>query len=407
MTSQYIPENFLWGSATSSHQVEGNNRNNDWFLWELQAKVPPAGFACNHYERFEEDFDIAVSLGHTAHRFSLEWSRIEPEKGTWDAEAVQHYHRVFSALRKRSIEPVVTLFHFTIPAWLAQEGGWESPNSVHYFQRYTEKVFSEYSQYVRFWITLNEPLVYLYNGYLLGIWPPGKRSIFCMLRALGHLVKAHKQAYRIVHQASSVSSRDGTLLNPLVSIAQHWVVFKPCSRFNFGQNNLACFLRNQIFNQMLIWYLVKKKTLDFIGINYYRVFYLRTFWPFSFQGECGCPVHKEKTNSLGWKIYPQGLKTILLGLCGYRLPCMITENGTTALCEKDYEDFLREHLDVVFSLKNKIPVCGYFWWSLLDNYEWDKGYGAFFGLVQVQASGKRVIKPFAFLYKKLILEHAD
>src|SRR3990167_9196102 len=192
-----FPRNFFWGAATSAHQVGGNNHN-DWTEWEylnakrltlnaqkknwpdyilknypnpLQEENYISGRACGHYNRFREDFDIVKSLGHNAHRFSIEWSRIEPEEGKWNEKEIEHYREVISALRKRGIEPFVTLWHWTLPLWISKNGGWENRKTVRYFARYCEKVVYALREDVKFWITLNEPVVHAKISYLEGRWP--------------------------------------------------------------------------------------------------------------------------------------------------------------------------------------------------------------------------------------------
>src|SRR5213593_3413304 len=149
-----FPETFLWGGATSAHQVEGGNTNNDWSAWEEGGHVlVSAGVACDHYHRFREDFDLAQGLLHNAHRFSLEWSRIEPEEGRFSDEALQHYRDVLEALHSRRIEPIVTIHHYTIPRWLAAKGGWDDGEIERYFMRYVDRVVAAYADRVRWWIT--------------------------------------------------------------------------------------------------------------------------------------------------------------------------------------------------------------------------------------------------------------
>ncbi|MBI3313274.1 MAG: glycoside hydrolase family 1 protein, partial [Candidatus Omnitrophica bacterium] len=174
-TSQSFP--FLWGAATSSHQVEGNNCANDWWEWETQGKFKePSGLACNQYDLFREDIELISRLGHNAHRFSLEWSRLEPQENQWNEDAFKHYEEIFKELKARHIEPVVTLHHFTNPVWFNQNGGWLGEKSSFYFNRYVEKAVRAFGRYVRFWVTINEPLIYLYYGFYAGEWPPGIKS---------------------------------------------------------------------------------------------------------------------------------------------------------------------------------------------------------------------------------------
>jgi beta-glucosidase len=173
MSASGFPVGFLWGAASASHQVEGGNRWNDWWELEESGRLPHrSGDACRHYELYESDFDLARSLGHNAHRMSLEWSRIEPTDGQWNEAALEHYRRVIAAARARGIEPCVTLHHFTSPAWFAREGGWERGDSVARFARYVEYVAARVGRDVRYWLTINEPTVLVKRAYLGGSWPP-------------------------------------------------------------------------------------------------------------------------------------------------------------------------------------------------------------------------------------------
>ncbi|HBC58793.1 TPA: hypothetical protein DCZ14_00005, partial [Candidatus Azambacteria bacterium] len=198
-----FPKGFFWGSATSAHQVEGNNVNDwseperqnavrlakeakkYWRKWQ-QDKFPEmfnpenyiSGKACDHYNRFEEDFDVAKSLGHNAHRFSVEWSRIEPEEGQFNEKEIEHYKKVVKTLRERGIEPFVTLWHWTQPLWIRDIGGWENKKTIDYFVRYVEKLAASFGDGVKFWIVVNEPNIYAALGYIRGDQPPGVKNIF-------------------------------------------------------------------------------------------------------------------------------------------------------------------------------------------------------------------------------------
>src|SRR3989344_4961100 len=240
---QQFPKGFLWGSATSSHQVEGGTRN-DWSEWEkqnaerlakeaekkfghlsncsdikAQAQDPKnyiSGRACDHYNRYEEDFDIAKSLGHNVHRFSIEWSRIEPEEGKWDEKEIQHYQKVIDALREQGMEPFVTLWHWTLPIWVAEQGGWENPKTIDDFARYCDKIVRSLKS-VAYWITLNEPEFYTMNSYLRGKRPPQKKSFFKFLKVYKNLAKAHNSAYEIIH--SNILKNVGML--PQIGVAKN------------------------------------------------------------------------------------------------------------------------------------------------------------------------------------------
>jgi beta-glucosidase len=165
-----FPAGFLWGSSTSAYQVEGGIENCDW------AKVFPAGRACDHYNLYEKDFNWLKKLNQNAYRFSLEWSRIEPEEGKFDEKEIEHYHKMIYSLKNKGVEPFVTLWHWTTPLWLAEKGGWESKEIVNYFSRYAEKIVSTFKNEVKFWLTINEPEIYTAQSYLKGAWPPQKTS---------------------------------------------------------------------------------------------------------------------------------------------------------------------------------------------------------------------------------------
>lgn len=172
-----FPKNFYWGAATSAHQTEGNNTNSDWWEWEKRGALKfPSQDACRHYQFFRQDFDIAKELNHNAHRLSIEWARIEPQQGEFSQSQLEHYGQVIDALRERNIEPVVTLHHFTNPLWFSGLGGWVNNASQKYFPDYVEKVVTHLAGKVRFWVTINEPMVYLYHCYILAAWPPQEKS---------------------------------------------------------------------------------------------------------------------------------------------------------------------------------------------------------------------------------------
>ncbi len=186
---------FLWGAGTSAHQVEGGNRWNDWWAWEQAHRVPESsGRACDHYNLYEKDLDLAQRLDHNAFRFSIEWSRVEKSPGQFDDEELAHYARVAQACLVRKLTPIVTLHHFTNPVWFADGGGWLSPKSPELFARYVRKVVERLPSDVRWWITINEPTVLVFCGYLEGKWPPGERSVPSAIRSIQNLVAAHRFA---------------------------------------------------------------------------------------------------------------------------------------------------------------------------------------------------------------------
>lgn len=388
----------IWGAATSAHQVEGNNLWNDWWAWEQKGKVSErSGQASDHFRLFREDFKLAHSLGHTAHRFSLEWSRLEPREGEWDEAAFRHYEEVFQALESESLEPVVTLHHFTNPAWFAEKGGWLSAGAAEKFSLYVKKVVERYNRHVRVWITFNEPLIYVYQSYLLGRWPPGEKDFGKALRVLRELLVAHAAAYKILHETSRNSECH-------VSIAHHCMALSPC-RPSSLLDRLNLFLREWFINRLSYKALISgflffpgvffeklpfPRTLDFLGVNYYSRDFVR-FTGFWGQNQFGtvCPKdhHPEpsrKFNDLGWEIYPQGLFEVVSSLKRFRLPILVTENGVSTSDDRQRLRFIRDHLGELERAREAgAEVFGYFYWSLVDNFEWAEGFKPRFGIVEV------------------------
>ena len=404
-----FPPGFLWGAATSSHQVEGNNTNSDWWAWEQSGKVAePSGAACDHYHRFREDLDLARSLHHNAHRFSLEWSRIEPGEGRFSAEGLRHYREVLEALRERGMEPVVTIFHYTLPRWLAEKGGLERPDFERTFERFVARVVDEYGDLVRWWITFNEPVVQVFKGWILGQWPPGKTQDFpAALKVMRHMLRSHVLAYHAIHERRP---------DAMVSVAKHALALTPCNPKR-RLDRLSVAARTYLFNHLfldalhsgalrvpgLFWErLPQAHTLDFIGLNYYTRDFVRNTG-FSLPGFIGniCTLEHHqsvgKRNDLGWEIYPEGLAHFLKAYARYRLPILITENGLPVERDEDRWTFIFLHLwQVARALSEGIPVVGYLHWSLLDNYEWADGYGARFGLIGVDyATQERTVRESA------------
>lgn len=393
-----FPKDFLWGTATSSYQIEGGNFNNDWHLWEQQGKTAyPCGQAIDSYHRFNQDSDLIQSLGQNTHRLSFEWSRIQPSPDTFDDNEIEHYKKIIRALKERNITPMITLHHFTNPRWFYERNGWLNPKAPQYFAGYAAKIAGEFSGLSTYWITINEPLVYIYNSFIKGIWPPGEQSLKKAFIVLRNMIKAHGIAYKILHKANPHAK---------VSIAKHLRIFNPCPHHRHKQNIFPAFLRNRLFNYFLLEYLAQKKTLDFIGLNYYTMNFV-SFTPKDIFGtDCFAAHHTLRQNALGWYVYPEGLFKILMRLKKFRLPVIITENGTTENSDNLYQEFLIDHLQAVAkAIEKGVNVTGYFWWSLVDNFEWEKGFNAHFGLAGVDQNLTRVLKPFARLYKDICMQN--
>ncbi len=383
-----FPEGFLWGAATSAYQVEGNCKN-DWTKWEeenaerlsleakekysswQQEKFPEmfnpknyiSGRACDHYSRYEEDFNLAASGGHNAHRLSIEWSRIEPEEGKFDEGEIEHYRQVILVLKARGMEPFVTLWHWTEPVWFGEMGGWENKRAIEYFSRFTEKVVGEYKDLVKFWITVNEPNVGLGFGYFLGSQPPARKNIVSFLKAYFNLLGAHKKIYKLIHEISP-DAMVGHALSFMVYQSSFWKPFAKIILF-FPEYCSKYFARNTMAH------------VDFIGCNYYKNFTL------SFSKK---KISQNEMTDLGWEIYPKGIYNTMLTLKKYNLPIYITENGLADADDSKRPEYIKQHLKWLHrAIAEGVDVRGYLYWSFLDNFEFpdSRGFWPRFGLIEI------------------------
>lgn len=390
-----FPKGFLWGTATSAHQVEGGNVNSDWYAWEQVkgniAHGHKSGRAANHYELFEQDFDLVKRLNQNAHRLSIEWSRLEPREGEWDKETIEHYRKVFKALKQRNIKIMLTLNHFTLPYWVAMEGGWKKTKNIKLFNRFVVKVVEEFGEYIDWWITINEPMVYIGMSYTSGAWPPQKKSYYYSLKVFINLVRAHRAAYRVIHRHLGQKACVGYANN----------VFSLMSYQTSFLDYLYMRVIDMAWNHSV--YFFSRKYHDFIAVNYY--FHQRferregKLWP--------TPVDTQKEqrehSDMGWEIYPHGLFEIIKHLNKYKLPIYIAENGIAALNDDKRVRFIIEHVrEVYHAIQSGADVRGYFYWSLIDNFEWDKGFYPRFGMVGVDyKTYERNPHKSALVYAKL------
>lgn len=391
-----FPDNFLWGAATSAFQVEGNSFNTDWWEWEQTAQPPEkrSGLAANQYELYEEDFDLTKKLGHNAHRLSLEWSRIEPTEGVYRISEIEHYRKVLTSLKEKNIKVMLTLWHFTLPKWVADKGGWENRQTSEYFNKFVQKVSFEYKDLVDFWITLNEPTVYIYHTYINRQWPSSKKAwIGRQVQTFFNLVSAHKKAYNSIHKHSSKP----------VGLAHNVQSFTPFKMHSLTQH-LSVYLADLINNHS--FYFITRGHHDFYGLNYY----IHTRFKNFITSQKLSPVldkglQAQNVSDLGWEIYPQGIFDVLSDF-GNHLPIYITECGIASTNDDRRTRFLINYLhEIGRAISSGINVKGFFYWSLLDNLEWHLGYDPKFGLIEVDfETQKRTPRPSAKVYQQII-EH--
>lgn len=403
-------KHFFWGASTAAHQVEGG-LHNQWTVWELenarslaaqaeyhyndfpswervqsQAKSPHnyvSGPATDHANRYKEDFDLLQKMNMNAYRFSIEWSRIEPEEGRWNAEAIAYYKDYLKELKRRDIEPVVTLLHFTLPVWFTDKGAFEHRGNVKYFVRYVEKIMTELGHDMKWIITINEPEVYASLGYISQMWPPAERSVWKALRVARNLARAHNRSAKLIHKTSRKFK---------VSVAKQSIYVYA------GDNAWLSRLSAHILQYVQDDYFLKKvvKHCDFLGINYYMS--MRVY---------GYRIHNPETpvSDVNWVMAPSDIELVLERLHEkYKLPIMITENGVADSEDEHRQWWIKETIvGMQAAMKRGVRLLGYFHWSLTDNFEWAFGRWPRFGLAAVDyKTGKRTLRKSAVWFGGVI-----
>ena len=415
--SKYLkfPKNFLWGTATSAHQVEGNNTNSDWWVWEQQNKgkilkvkeekfrhqrFEPSGRACDHYHLYEKDFDLIQGMNNNAYRMSIEWARIEPKQGVWDYDEMRHYHNVLLSLKKRNIKVMLTLHHFTNPNWFSAKGGWVNLKAPYYFKKYVKFVVGNLGELVDFWITINEPEVYMDMSYLSGYWPPQQKSIKKAGLVYFNMVRAHKKAYKTIHKILDKPNKKA-----MVGVAVNVMSFAAYKKHRLIEL-LYVHSADKLINHS--FYDLTKKSHDFLGINYYFRIRLRKD-----KGSLKPVIEEVKEqerelSDMGWMIYPHGIFDVLMDFKDFNLPIYITENGIATTDDKKRVKFIIDHLtEIHHAIQAGVDVRGYFHWSLLDNFEWDKSFGPKFGLIKVNFKTlEREPKGSYYVYKEICRNNA-
>ena len=385
-----MQNDFLWGVATSAFQLEGSPYA-DWASWDSILDEKPN--ITNHYALYREDLHLLKELGVNAYRFSVEWSRIQPRENIWDDEAVAHYQEVIDILIENNIEPMVTLHHFTHPLWFIKKYPWHEDASIEKFLIFAEKMVQTLKG-VRYWITFNEPYVLVLAGYFEGCTPPGLRNVPLGVKALKNILACHGKAYDIIHSK---------IPDAMVSIAHNMAALAPWNRWN-PLDKLLSKIAKHFYNHSLLDAFITgtlsvkfpfkkaveipvpiKGKLDFFGVNYYTRLHMR-FNPFK---KMGVEMRHRDIDGygltdMGWEVHPRGLEKVLRYASKLNVPMIITENGiATHDCQKKIK-YMKRHVDVLEKcIKDGLDVRGYFYWSLIDNYEWLQGLDARFGLYTV------------------------
>ena len=398
-----FPKEFKWGTATASHQVEGNSINN-WskFEREVNSNGDPrisgnqrSGDACDHWNRYPEDILLIKNLGVSHYRFSIEWSKVQPSQDTFDNDAISHYHAMIDTIIDHDLIPVLTLHHFTHPLWFDDLGAFEKSENIKLFVIFCERIFEEYSGKVPIWCTINEPAVVSTQGYFSGIFPPGKKDAQLSAVVLKNLLEAHVQSY---HCLKKLENGDRVKIGIVKNINQ----FDPWRRWNLLDWIISGAV-NQFFNISSVQFLSTGKfkihipglawikhenedainSTDFFGLNYYSHNHLKVKL---FSKELFSMEYKNNDilTDMPYTIYPEGIYRAIKYVSILNVPIMITENGIADHLDDRRELYIKRYLySVSKAIKDGYNVVGYFYWSFMDNFEWAFGYDMKFGLYSV------------------------
>lgn len=432
MSETVFPKDFLWGAATASAQIEGG--------WDCGGRTPsiwdvaPAGkvhndetchTACDHYHRWREDVALMKELGLKSYRFSVSWSRIIPQEGTVNEEGLKFYSDLVDALLEAGIEPLVTLYHWDLPLWMHEKGGWKTLAIRNAFLEYASAVVDRLSDRVQYWITFNEPQCFLMNGYMQGVHAPFQRDYLSLPRITRNFMLTNAATVRLIRERAKKNPRIGIAFaagafipaeetQSGIETARHKSFYK-----GMGTMNNRWWMDPILLGKPVAAYGVyrsRKRDMkdiqvdfDFIGINNYTAFNYSDWG-----GDKNIDASNLPKNSLGWIIDGRSIYwTVRFLHERYKLPIMITENGMSNLDAVNEQGEVADDLRIGYideylqnlkrAISEGIPVLGYQHWSLMDNFEWAEGYDPRFGLIYVDfGTGKRTIKKSGYHYKSII-----
>ncbi|MEC3948891.1 glycoside hydrolase family 1 protein [Sphingobium sp. HWE2-09] len=404
-----FPKGFLWGAATAPHQIEGNNIASD--LWFLENQKPtvfaqPSGDACNSFELWETDLDLAKTMGLNAYRFGIEWARIEPEKGLFSQAMLDHYKAIIDGCRTRGLTPIVTYSHFTAPCWFSAQGGWTNPESAALFARYCDKATRAFGQGIDRVITFNEPNILLLLKPMLPqqVWDIQKLTLDTAAKRLGvpKFVSANvagfddlpalQKGLLTAHKAGKAAIK---AVRPDLPVGISLAMLDDQA---VGRASIRDRMRGELYGE---WLTVAKGD-DFIGVQNYE----RALWG----GKGRLPAPKgSPVNWSGTEVWAPSLG----GAVRYAheatgVPILVSEHGVGTEDDAVRAKFIPEALaGLKDAIDDGVPVLGYCHWSLLDNFEWIFGYKPKFGLHSVDPiSFARTAKPSAAVYGAIARRNA-
>ncbi|MSP61223.1 MAG: glycoside hydrolase family 1 protein [Myxococcales bacterium] len=456
-----FPSQFLWGTATASYQIEGGLHGSDWYQWESTPSNVTNAHADDgdhSYDLFDADSEAAQSIGNNTMRLGIDWSRLFPTAASFpqspDPAAVKHYHDVFASLKKRGLQPMVTLYHWALPIWLqdltklTETSGWLDDGMPNKFALFAAWAGKEYGGEVDLWCTLNEPVVNLAAGYFNGVHPPRRSfgdpggvdmAVQRAMNAARNMVLAHGKSYEALHSSDTVDS-DGDGQGAEVGIAFNMPSFQAyksddpaLQKQHDDATRRLRYISNQAFQDAVtkgnLDYDLDEKLdgpkdkigdpslkdhIDWMGLNYYSIVQVATLGKSSVGPITGLPrtghldTDHPKTE-YSWDVYPEGLRESLDALRPYGKPIYITENGLADSTDAQRPRYLADHLYVLQkAIADGIDVRGYYYWSLIDNFEWQAGYCPRFGLFAIDYQDPkrtRIARPSAkSVYQKIIAE---
>ena len=412
-----FPAGFYWGTATSSHQVEGNCTNNQWWAWEQEGghikDGTTSGLANDHYNRFEEDFALAKELGHNGHRFSIEWSRIEPEEGRWDEKEVDHYRRVIDSLHNNGLTPFATLHHFTNPVWFENQGGWLSPKAPDLLGRFAGYMAKQLGDAVPFWMTINEPPVLPAATYIAAVFPPQERDMGMAMTAARHILMSLGSMHNAI--------KENAPHNPSVGPVINMIHVMPAS--DSEEDKAAAKMFDQYWNAYWFDGLRDgvigppagggegvpglKGAWDFVGVNYYSRSVIQASRGIMGLRQVNPPEDSERS-TMGWQVYPEGFYHCLKRAASYGVPVYITENGIGTDDDEQRCSYVIRHLKQVHrAISEGADIRSYLHWSFQDNFEWAEGFRQKFGLIAMEEGTRnRLPRPSAHLFRDIARANA-
>ncbi len=393
-----FPQGFLWGSAISAFQTEGGRIKNDWSAMSGPGKVKDgssAADAVGFWEYYNEYIEIMRRLNHKIFRMSVEWARIEPEEGMYDEEAVRHYRKIISSVISAGIKPVIDIHHHSNPLWLCRKGSWLNRSVIGDFRKYAQKAIESFGDLTDTWLTINEPVIYAAEAYMMGLFPPQTFSMRLMFKCAANMAKAHVAAYETIHETFS---KKGWGV-PRVGFAHHVRPVRPNnpkSPFDI----FAARLRDRIINLDFLEKINRRsKTIDLFCINYYSSDRIKFF-------NETVPDDRFAKNKLGWDIDPEGFYEVLKRFWDmYHLPILVTENGVCDDNDEMRPGFILDHVNQMHrAVRDGVGIEGYCHWSTMDNFEYTEGLDARFGLIHVDHSKPektRTVKPSGEMFGEI------